>query len=99
MPEANYHEEAKQDLADAAAYYARERPGLEKDFFDVVFECELQILQFPEAGKKIHGEIRCRFLTSYPYAMCYICEPDGHIRVIAVAHMKRKPLYWLGRER
>ena len=36
---------------------------------------------------------RMEFLK-FPYAIIYSIEPD-HIRIIAVAHNKRKPGYWL----
>ena len=98
MPRVEYHPQAKRDLADAASYYADQRPGLKRDFLDEIWRCRQQIVQFPESGAAVLGEVRRKLLTSYPYELVYRIEPGGDIHVIAVAHLKRKPLYWLGRE-
>ena len=98
MPDVSYYLQARQDLADAVSYYTRKRPGLERDFLEEARKCECQILQFPESGATIFGEMRRKLFSSYPYALVYIIEPDGDIRVIAVTHLKRKPFYWLGQE-
>ena len=71
---------------------------MKDDFLDEILRCRQQIAQFPESGAAVFGAVRRKLLTSYPYALVYLIEPDGDIRVIAVAHLKRKPLYWLGRE-
>jgi hypothetical protein len=41
-------------------------------------------------------EAREEFLSAIQYAIIYSIEPE-HIRVLAIAHTKRKPGYWLGR--
>jgi len=35
-------------------------------------------------------------MIKFPYSIIYTIEPD-HIRILAVAHSKRKPEYWLSR--
>lgn len=40
--------------------------------------------------------IRRALMQRFPYAIDFEAHPDG-IRVLAVAHAKRRPLYWLGR--
>jgi hypothetical protein len=44
----------------------------------------------------LHAPFRRYLLQKFPFFIVYSIEPD-HIRIIAVAHTKRKPGYWLGR--
>jgi hypothetical protein len=43
-------------------------------------------------------EIRRALLTRFPYAIVFVVQPE-EIRVLAVAHAKRRPQYWLSRLR
>ena len=44
-----------------------------------------------------HSVGRC-LMDGFPYAVIYVCRPD-EIVVVAVAHTRRRPLYWLDRLR
>lgn len=46
----------------------------------------------------LHAPFRRCLLQKFPYAIIYSIEPD-HIHIIAVAHTKRKPGYWLIRHK
>ncbi len=89
---------AERELNDAALYYEMESPGLGSAFLDEIERCEQAIAQFPEAGTCILGQVRRRLLRRFPYALLYSVRRDG-IRILAVMNLKRRPMYWVGRER
>jgi plasmid stabilization system protein ParE len=41
--------------------------------------------------------VRRALLRRFPFALVFLQRPDGPIRVVAVAHVKRRPGYWLRR--
>ena len=55
------------------------------------------ILEYPEAGPLIIGAIRRRLVPRFPYALLYSIKRDK-VRVLAVMNLKRRPMYWVGRE-
>ena len=97
MARATFHPLAERELVDAARYYELESPGLGASFLDAAERCELAIIEHPYAGASIRGEVRRRLLQVFPYAFLYKAGPEG-IRILAVMNMKRRPLYWVGRE-
>jgi toxin ParE1/3/4 len=55
-------------------------------------EAEVLLLRYPEAGAKIRSDIRRLTLPKFPYSLLYRVLED-QIRVLAVAHHRRKPQY------
>jgi plasmid stabilization system protein ParE len=58
-----------------------------------------RILARPMAYQAIGDEIRQARVERFPHTVLYVVEPDECIRVIAVAHQKRRPGYWRSRLR
>jgi toxin ParE1/3/4 len=81
----------------AADYYDLESPGLGNVFLNEVEHALAQVTEFPEAATPVHAAVRKRLLSKFPYALLYSLR-DDEIRVLAVAHQKRRPFYWRGRE-
>jgi len=54
----------------------------------------LRISAYPEGWSKEKGEIRKCLLHRFPYKLLYSIEQD-HIFIIAVAHLHRRPDYWV----
>jgi len=40
--------------------------------------------------------VRRFLLTGFPFALAYVVDGDS-VTVLAVAHLRRRPGYWLGR--
>jgi plasmid stabilization system protein ParE len=97
MARVSYHRLARRELNEAAQYYDSESPGLGSAFLDEVERCTQAIMNFHEAGPLIMGTIRRRLVLRFPYVVLYSIKPD-HIRVLAVMNLKRRPMYWVGRE-
>lgn len=89
--------EADLELTDEAVLYAREG-GAELGFaFITEFERALELLcAYPELGAPWRN--RRRFpLRRFPYSIIYYIK-DDELRVVALAHHRRKPEYWAGRK-
>ena len=93
--------EAIDELVEAAVWYRARRPGLESEFlaeFDLVLPLIgsspasfPRLLDMPE-----DLVIRRARLPRFPYAVIFMAL-GTEIRVLAVAHAKRRPGYWLDR--
>lgn len=87
---------AADELIDAADLYESDVRGLGREFMSEVERVIGVLIEFPVLGAK-HDEIHRRIpLRRFPYALIYRCDPNV-IRVVAVAHRRRRPRYWAPR--
>jgi toxin ParE1/3/4 len=90
---------AQAEIEDAAAWYDGERSGLGLEFIAALDHAFDDLLSAADqnpiwmAGKPYRSVLLRRF----PYMVLYRVEPD-RVVIVAVAHVKRSPGYWLGRE-
>lgn len=89
---------ARLELEDAIHFYDLEYEGLGQQFKAGVRKAVLRIAEYPEAWSIDRGDIRKCLLHKFPYKLLYSIEND-HVFIIAVAHLHRKPDYWIDRER
>ena len=93
--------EAKQELAFAAAWYERQRQGLGQELLaevDAVFTAIVRRPnQFP-SYPRVAAELGVRRAAArrFPYSVAFI-ELASAIRVVAIAHERRRPGYWAER--
>ena len=90
------HEAAEFEINEAADFYDIESPGLGNVLIAEIQRGIESISQFPAAAPLIRGRARKKPLTKFPYSLVYSVRPD-EIRILAVAHQKRRPYYWRGR--
>ena len=85
---------AAEELAAAVDWYEKRRAGLGSEFYDAIVRTVNRIAEMPEAGSPfLDLKARRMLVTGFPYQVVY--RIDSHdIRVIAVAHLKRRPGYW-----
>ncbi|MBI4600660.1 MAG: type II toxin-antitoxin system RelE/ParE family toxin [Planctomycetes bacterium] len=93
--------EADAELIEAAVWYDGQRGGLGKEFLDDAEQTLSLVVSLPRAWPRIRDapldlEIRRALLRRFPYAIVYQVQEE-RIRVLAVAHQKREPNYWLNR--
>lgn len=96
------HPEARAELRSAALWYEERRAGLGDEFiaevsaaFDRVGDTPGSYPTWP--GTRAAGLlIRKATLQRFPYVIAFE-EHEQHLLVLAVAHSKRRPLYWLTR--
>ena len=93
-------EEAYAEMAEAARWYERNRVGLGLEFLAAVDAAVARIEENPRIGSRTPGvddeDIRRVFVGRFPYHVVYIELPD-RLQVLAVAHDRRRPAYWVGR--
>ncbi len=90
--------EADRELFEGAVFYA-ERANVELGLaFIAEFERALSVLcQSPQLGAQWRHATRRFPLRRFPYSIIYQIGTE-ELRVIAIAHQRRKPGYWAGRK-
>lgn len=91
-----FHPEAEAELAEGADYYFGVEPRFEGEFLDEALQAITHVRENPKSCPLIIESVRRKVLSKYPYSIFYI-EVNDLIQVIAVAHHKRRPFYWLDR--
>ncbi len=88
---------ALDELRDGAAFYAANANVDLGLAFVAEFERAAMILANPNIGAPFRGTRRRYFLRRFPYSIIYQPIAD-EIRIVAVAHQRRRPGYWAGRK-
>jgi toxin ParE1/3/4 len=89
----SFHEDARSELAEASHYYEDRVPGLGQALIDDVEKGVREILEHPNACERVSKNLRCKVLNRFPFGLIYAVDTN-HIRIMAVAHHKRRPEYW-----
>jgi plasmid stabilization system protein ParE len=96
------HPEARAEVRAAALWYDERLPGLGDEFIERVNEVlrrleELLLsIQSGQGRKPLQSRSERPFSTSFPYLVAFELHTES-VLVLAVAHAKRQPLYWLAR--
>ena len=91
-----FHPEAELEILEAAARYEAEVPGLGLEFGDEVERVIELLLDGPELGAQVDGDIRHFVLRRFPFSVIYVLV-GTLVYVLAVAHSSREPGYWASR--
>lgn len=84
---------AEQDMREAQAWYAAQRPGLDRELRDELDRTLELIQRAPEAFPVIYKRLRRANLARFPYGLFYEIRPD-YLFVRAVVHHARHPRLW-----
>lgn len=89
---------ASDELAEAVRWYERQSPGLGGDLLDEVAASFRPIESDPQLGKLVSADGRTRrvLVSRFPYQAVYRIRQE-EIVIVAVAHLKRRPGYWVDR--
>lgn len=87
---------AKQELLEAISYYEAEASGLGGRFLSAVEMVVAELVELPESAPILRKDIRRKLVPRFPYSLLYKMR-GPEIRILAVAHQKRRPFYWIGR--
>ena len=88
---------AAKELKDAVEYYETEQAGLGVRFKSEVARAIARISKHPTAYQQLSKRTRRCLIAKFPYGIIYQ-QNDNEILIIAVAHLHRKPDYWLSRD-
>ena len=97
-PKVRFEDEADAEYRDAGRWYEDRREHLGVEFLDAVDAAIDQIVAMPRAGVPVPRmppdlPVRRRGVTRFPYHVVYV-ETETHIRILAIAHDRRRPGYW-----
>lgn len=84
---------AEQELQEAAEHYEGYVRGLGRDFVLEVQRVVEVLADLPSLGEKLDLIHRRVPLRRFPYALIFRHDGDV-VRVVAVAHRRRRPRYW-----
>ena len=90
---------AQREFEDAATHYESEQPGLGDRFPTEVARSISRIRQFPVAYQQFSPGTRRCLIAKFPYGIIYHYAPEqDEIVIVAIAHLHRRPDYWVSRE-
>jgi plasmid stabilization system protein ParE len=92
-----YHRLAARELREARAWYEARRIGTGDEFRTEVAEAIQRIVDAPERSAPYRVHYRSVRLQRFPYRVYYAILGPAHILIMAVAHDRRRPGYWLRR--
>jgi plasmid stabilization system protein ParE len=87
---------ARRELDDAFLWYSAQVAGLGQRFLDEIDRAVRLAAAHPLALPEIGPGLRRSLLHRFPYGLIYGLD-DLTLVVIAVAHLHRKPSYWIDR--
>ena len=88
---------AERELIEAARYYVQYGSlQLGEAFIDEFERCSRLLSEQPALGSPFRAAIRRLPMRRFPYSVFYNVQ-GMTLRVLAIAHQRRRPAYWLGR--
>ena len=99
MKSVSFSAEALAEIRSTRAWYEERSPEAASHFVDAIDEAVERIGGRPRSFVRVplpgyDAELRRARLRSFPYSLVFL-ERRRSITIIAIAHDKRRPLYWL----
>ncbi len=91
-----FHEDALAEYVHAVAWYEGDYPGRGERFAAAV-ELVLAAIADQPATFPMRPGVQAAVVHRFPYVVFFTGADTDTIRVLAVAHAKRRPGYWRGR--
>ncbi len=91
-----YHQFAAKELVESMLFYEERRQALGEEFLLEVGRTVARIQKSPELGKSGRLRTFSQKTKRFPFRIIYQIETEK-IWIVAVAHLARKPGYWLNR--
>jgi len=91
-----FHPDAEAEFNKAIGYYEQLQPGLGIEFAEEIYATITRIIQYPDAWSTLSKNSRRCIVNRFPYGVIYQIKSRS-LRIIAVAHLHRRPNYWKGR--
>ena len=90
--------EASKELDDAVNWYNEEKDGLGYDFVKIVDETILRIARYPYFNTEIRSGVYRALVKRFPFGVYYSVDDNSDtLYIYAIAHLHRKPMYWVKR--
>jgi len=91
--EIKYHPKALAEAFKSARWYNRRCPGLGAEFFDEIDAVVGELRADPLIKRADRDGVRSWRMKRFRFRIYYFVEPNG-IRILAVAHPKRRTGFW-----
>lgn len=93
-----FEDEARVEYRESGRWYEARVTGLGLQFFDEVDATLRQVIAFPKTGSRVPRvpsdlPVRRLAVKRFPYHVIYLETADA-LRVLAIAHDRRRPGYW-----
>lgn len=89
---------AQREVDDAVNWYNKQAAELGSEFLHELDRAVRRAVAFPLSNPEIAPALRRCLLARFPYGLVYGIDGET-IVVVAVAHLHRKPRYWVDRLR
>jgi len=89
-------EAAQAELDEAYSWYEIQQENLGVQFLTEFDAAIRRIAAFPKSYAMLGSDIRRCLIKRFPYGVLYGIDAD-RIVIVAVAHLHRKPNYWIDR--
>lgn len=90
-----FRPQAVDDALEVQAWYESRRPGLGREFGQLLDTLVARIAANPGMFQRVHGETRRAAMSRFPYAV-YFRPVDEHVVVLAI-HGRQQPSRWKSR--
>jgi plasmid stabilization system protein ParE len=97
MPTVEFHPGAKDDYDESFDWYAKRSHQAAINFASAIADARDRIVRNPELFAAIDSVHRACSLLRFPFRLIYRIQ-NTRLVIIAVAHAKRRPKYWLSRK-
>jgi plasmid stabilization system protein ParE len=87
---------ARDELAEAVAYYRSQNFALGESFIQEFISAVARVEEFPRAWQPLSKNTRRCRLHRFPFGLIYQERRDD-VLIIAVAHLHREPNHWKDR--
>ena len=91
-----FHPAAAEEFQQTAAFYEQRVEGLGERFIREMERTTLLLSERPELGAVYQTHYRRVLMARFPFTVVYRVASD-EIQIIAVAHQRQQPGYWVGR--
>lgn len=89
-----FHRLASRDLRSAYHWYFKRNPRAAERFRHAVVTAVQKIRDNPTLAPPDADDTRWVKTERYPYLLHYLITPNQSVLVLAVAHSRRRPVYW-----
>lgn len=92
-----FHPAAEADHLESIGYFESKCPGLGASYLAEFESIMAKVCESPQRYPvEKPPDVRCIRMNRFPYAVLYR-QVSGVVQVLAVAHHRRRPNYWLDR--
>ncbi|MBI2803704.1 MAG: type II toxin-antitoxin system RelE/ParE family toxin [Planctomycetes bacterium] len=91
------HRLAAAEFRDALGRYRAKSALTSQRFFNAVETALQEIADDPAQWPEFQPGSRWVRVRKFPYVLYYKIDSDSRVRILAVAHTKRRPGYWVRR--